>query len=174
MASIYNWFEKRDIKSEAVDVKGNQIVTYYYKCKIYIGKMNKEQLNEYKGITANRKTNLNLHTHLAIDCEFHQKAKREHKEAMDKTKRPLTPLNMSDYSTGYSAGTTLGEKDLGENADLFGTAEPTEKSDTLIDLNSMLSYIPCCAHNFQLVLKDGFKLDKIYENLLRKKSKMVS
>ena len=36
------------------------------------------------------------------------------------------------------------------------------------------AYLPCCAHNFQLVLKDGFKLDKVFELLLKRIAKMVS
>ena len=43
-----------------------------------------------------------------------------------------------------------------------------------IDMRQFLAYLPCCAHNIQLVLKDGFKLDKTYEDLLKKVSLIVS
>ena len=46
---------------------------------------------------------------------------------------------------------------------------------TLIDMEKIyFAYLPCCAHNFQLVLKDGFLLDKVYEALLKRIDKMVS
>jgi hypothetical protein len=36
------------------------------------------------------------------------------------------------------------------------------------------AYLPCAAHNLQLVLKDGFKLDEIFEKLLEKVKKIVA
>jgi len=45
----------------------------------------------------------------------------------------------------------------------------------LIDMEKIyFAYLPCCAHNFQLVLKDGFLLDKVYEALLKRIAKMAS
>ena len=90
MSSIYDYFERGEIKKKDKDSKGNDLITYYYKCKMCLSKLTKDGLDGYKGITASRKTNSNLHTHLSIDCELHQKAKAEY-EAVQKTKINSTP-----------------------------------------------------------------------------------
>ena len=44
----------------------------------------------------------------------------------------------------------------------------------LIDLKlTFKSYVPCCAHNSQLLLKDGLKLDEAYSNLIKRISKDI-
>ena len=53
-------------------------------------KLNEEQLKTYQGVTANRKTNSNLHKHLSIDCTLHKKAKEEYNLAND-NKNKSTP-----------------------------------------------------------------------------------
>lgn len=42
-----------------------------------------------------------------------------------------------------------------------------------VDMENGFAYLPCAAHNFQLVLKDGFKLDKVYDDLLKRVTAMV-
>jgi hypothetical protein len=91
MASIYDYYEKGDIKKKDKDIKGNEIITYYYKCKVCLSKLSKEGLESYKGITANRKTNSNLHTHLGIECALHQKAKSEFEISQVKQMLNTTP-----------------------------------------------------------------------------------
>jgi RIO-like serine/threonine protein kinase len=77
MSSIYDWYERGDIKETEILEKDVELITYYYKCKVCLEKMKEEQLSKYKGITASRKGNSNLHKHLKIDCALHQKAKLE-------------------------------------------------------------------------------------------------
>ena len=70
------------------------------------------------------------------------------------------------------ADTTLDDANDLDEEDNSKTKE--ELINDFIDMREFLAYIPCCAHNLQLVLKDGFKLDKTYENLLKKVSLIVS
>lgn len=93
MANIYDFFERGEIKCKIKDERGNDLITYYYKCKICLSKFDEEKKAKYNGITANRRTNSNLHTHLAIDCPLHQKAKREYYESQEKLKENRTPIN---------------------------------------------------------------------------------
>ena len=90
MSHIYDWFERGNIKSKSKDEKGVDLITYYYKCKVCLEKLNEEQLKTYQGVTANRKTNSNLHKHLSIDCTLHKKAKEEYNLAND-NKNKSTP-----------------------------------------------------------------------------------
>jgi hypothetical protein len=90
MSSIYEYYERGEIKKKEKDSKGNDLITYYYRCKVCLSKLSKDGLESYKGITARRKANSNLHTHLSIDCELHQKAKAEY-EAAQKQKKNSTP-----------------------------------------------------------------------------------
>ena len=100
MASIYDYYEKGEIKKKEKDSKGIDLITYYYKCKVCLSKLNNESLVDYKGITASRKTNSNLHTHLSIDCALHKKTKSEFETAQIKTtpqvKRKLIITNEND------------------------------------------------------------------------------
>ena len=59
------------------------------------------------------------------------------------------------------ADTTLDDANDLDEEDNSKTKE--ELINDLIDMRQFLACIPCCAHNLQLVLKDGFKLDKTYE-----------
>ena len=54
--------------------------------------------------------------------------------------------------------------------------EQSNQQDLLdyVDMSSHSAYLPCSAHHFQLVLKDGFKLDKTYEELLKRVKTAVS
>ena len=70
------------------------------------------------------------------------------------------------------ADTTLDDANDLDEEDNSKTKE--ELINDFIDMREFLAYIPCCAHNLQLVLKDGFKLDKTYENLLKNVSLIVS
>jgi hypothetical protein len=86
MSSIYDWYERADIKETEKLEKDVELITYYYKCKVCLEKMKEEQLSKYKGITASRKANSNLHKHLKIDCALHQKAKLEYDTLNEKAK----------------------------------------------------------------------------------------
>jgi len=55
----------------------------------------------------------------------------------------------------------------GEPADLDDTENDAE------ELESVLSYLPCAAHNIQLVVKDGLKLDEDFSVLIKKVSKNI-
>ena len=48
MSHIYDWFERGDIKSKSKDEKGVDLITYYYKCKVCLEKLNEEQLKSIK------------------------------------------------------------------------------------------------------------------------------
>ena len=92
MSNIYDWFERDEIKTAGKDDKNAELITYYYKCKVCMGKMNDEQLKKYKGVTANRRMNSNLHTHLSIDCALHKKAKADYILSCENKKaKPSTP-----------------------------------------------------------------------------------
>ena len=92
MSNIYDWFERDEIKTAGKDDKNAELITYYYKCKVCLGKMNDEQLKKYKGVTANRRMNSNLHTHLSIDCALHKKAKADYILSCENKKaKPSTP-----------------------------------------------------------------------------------
>jgi hypothetical protein len=43
MSNIYDWFERDEIKTAGKDDKNAELITYYYKCKVCLGKMNDEQ-----------------------------------------------------------------------------------------------------------------------------------
>ncbi len=40
MSHIYDWFERGNIKSKHKDDKGADLITYYYKCKVRLEKLN--------------------------------------------------------------------------------------------------------------------------------------
>lgn len=46
-----------------------------------------------------------------------------------------------------------------------------DSDDENVKENETLGYIPCAAHNIQLVVKDGLKLSTNYESLIKKVSK---
>jgi len=76
---------------------------------------------------------------------------------------------MSDNSDADLNDTQLDAND----EDIFD--EQSNQQDLLdyVDMSSHSAYLPCSAHHFQLVLKDGFKLDKTYEELLKRVTTMV-
>ena len=86
-------------------------------------------------------------------------------------------LELDDLTDEISEGEG---DDTTDEIDLDGFDEEVEESSEapsngIIDMEKIcFAYLPCCAHNFQLVLKDGFKLDKVYEQLLKRIAKMVS
>ncbi len=90
MSHNYDWFERGDIKSKSKDEKGVDVITFYYKCKVCLEKLNEEKLKTNKGVTANRKTNSNIHKHLSIDCSLQKKAKEEYNLASE-NKNKSTP-----------------------------------------------------------------------------------
>ena len=87
-------------------------------------------------------------------------------------------LEVDDFTSEFSAefeedmnGTQLDADELSD--DLFGEGDQQEALLDYVDLNKDLAYLPCAAHHFQLVLKDGFKLDKTYDDLLKRVTTMV-
>ena len=81
---------------------------------------------------------------------------------------------MTDELSEGDGDDTLDDGDL-DNAFEEGETETECPLNDLIDMEKITyAYLPCCAHNFQLVLKDGFKLDKVYDNLLKRIAKIVS
>ena len=44
MSNIYDWFERDEIKTAGKDDKNAELIIYYYKCKVCMGKMNDVQL----------------------------------------------------------------------------------------------------------------------------------
>jgi hypothetical protein len=77
---------------------------------------------------------------------------------------------MSDDSDDDLNGTQLDVDD--DSADIFGEKQEEPLLD-YVDMTNNLAYLPCSAHHFQLVLKDGFKLDNTYDKLLKRCTTMV-
>ena len=69
-----------------------------------------------------------------------------------------------DYLTDEISGDEQEGDDTMDDVDCgdFGAGEEEVEPHIYdIDMEQILfAYLPCCAHNFQLVLKDGFKLDR--------------
>ena len=60
------------------------------------------------------------------------------------------------------------------DSDIENENEIEKEPVDLIDLElTFKSYVPCCAHNSQLVLKDGLKLDEAYSDLIKRISKDI-
>ena len=67
MSNIYDWYERDEIKTVGKDEKNVELITYYYKCKVCLEKMNDEQkflakrlLQEDKSVNEIAKT-FNVH-----------------------------------------------------------------------------------------------------------------
>ena len=86
-------------------------------------------------------------------------------------------MELDDLTEELSADEDEADNSLDDANDLeeeeYGKTA-AELINDYIDMRQFKAYLPCCAHNIQLVLKDGFKLDKTYEDLLKKVSMIVS
>jgi hypothetical protein len=56
------------------------------------------------------------------------------------------------------------------DSDIENEKEPVDLNDLKLTFKS---YVPCCAHNSQLLLKDGLKLEEAYYNLIKRISKDI-
>ena len=63
------------------------------------------------------------------------------------------------------------ESDFNEDADL--SQDNLSQESTVDEDNRLMSYMPCAAHNIQLVLKDGLNINEEYVNLINKVSKNI-
>ena len=65
------------------------------------------------------------------------------------------------------------DSDLNEETNL--TQDNLSQESSVVDEDMrLMSYMPCAAHNIQLVLKDGLNINEVYINLINKVSKNIA
>jgi len=88
----------------------------------------------------------------------------------------LGDFEFDEFTSEISADDDDDQDDTLNDADsenLLGDPDNNNLED-YVDMEKFLAYLPCAAHNFQLVLKDAFKLDTVYDELLKRVTSMVT